>query len=218
MIKVNRTKIPPESLAKEKLKSEGSYSCPDVIELLQNDFKDKCYLCELKGLTDPEVEHLLPHEKGKYLDRKFDWENLFWSCRHCNSIKNQKKFSQNIIDCCKVDPKFHLEHRYVGGKVQITNKDSCTPSINTAKLIEECFEKRNTGIRIAASKARVAKLEVVLNAFFENLTQYQKDESTFTQNKIISMLDNGAAFASFLQQYIRDNIEEYPSLEEYVKT
>lgn len=217
MIKVNRTSKPPESLAKEKIKANGSCTCPDVIELLRYDFKEKCYLCEMKYLTDPEVEHLLPHENGKDIDRKFDWNNLFWSCRHCNSIKNQERFSKDIIDCCNVDPKDHLEHRYMDdGKVQIKNKDNYIFSINTAQLIEECFEKRNTGIRIAASQARIKQLQLVLNEFFENLNEYDENKSVYTMNKIISMLDSEAAFASFVQQYVRDHIETYSYLEQYL--
>lgn len=42
----------------------------------------------MKILQDPQVEHLLPHKNGKYKERKFDWDNLFWSCGHCNGVKN----------------------------------------------------------------------------------------------------------------------------------
>ena len=216
MIKVNRTQTPPESLAKEKIKKSGSYSCPDVIELLRHDFNDKCYLCECKYLTDPEVEHLLPHQNGKDINRKFDWNNLFWSCRHCNSVKNQKKYSENVIDCCNVDPKLYLEHRYVNGKVKITNKSNYAFSINTAELIEECFEKRNTGIRVAACDARITQLQMVLNELFDCLIEYQDSNSNYTKNKIISMLNNSGAYASFIQQYIRDNIEAYSFLKDFV--
>ena len=34
----------------------------------------------------------------------FDWNKLFWSCGHCNGIKNQRKYDEHIIGCCKVDP------------------------------------------------------------------------------------------------------------------
>ena len=74
MVKVERSYPAPESLA---AKSSGKYDEPDVIERLKQDFHDKCYICEMKGLQDPVVEHLLPHRRGKYLDRKFDWDNLF---------------------------------------------------------------------------------------------------------------------------------------------
>lgn len=77
MVKVLRSFPAPESLAAEAKKKTGRYDKPDVIDRLKKDFHNKCYICEMKDLQDPNVEHLLPHKNGKCLDRKFDWENLF---------------------------------------------------------------------------------------------------------------------------------------------
>ena len=104
MVKIERSKPAPKSLQIAKKKGKGSYRRDDVIDRLREDFHDKCYLCETMGLQDPEVEHRLPHQNGKDLKRKYDWNNLFWSCGHCNNVKNRYYYSKNIIDCCKVDP------------------------------------------------------------------------------------------------------------------
>lgn len=104
MIKIERTFPAPASLAIEAKRASGKYDGPDVIKQLREDAHDKCYICEMKGLQDPVVEHLLPHKNGKYPDRKFDWNNLFWSCGHCNGGKNQQKYDEGIIDCCQQDP------------------------------------------------------------------------------------------------------------------
>lgn len=61
MIKINRYPIPPASLAIEATKPRGSYNGADVVQQLKNDSNDKCYICELQDLSDPEVEHLRPH-------------------------------------------------------------------------------------------------------------------------------------------------------------
>ena len=90
MVKIERSFPAPSSLKTEALKASGKYNRADVIAQLRKDFNDKCYICETKDLQDPEDEHLLPHENGKYPERKFDWNNLFWACGHCNNIKNQK--------------------------------------------------------------------------------------------------------------------------------
>ena len=45
---------------------------------------------------DAQVEHLLPHLDGKYPKRKFDWNNLFWSCGHCNNVKNQRIYDEGL--------------------------------------------------------------------------------------------------------------------------
>lgn len=102
MVKVERTPTPPASLTREKAKANGSYREPDVMSQLEQDFHKKCYLCEIDELQSVEVEHLYPHGGDK--DLKFDWDNLFLSCAHCNSVKNQVKYSGVVLDCCKVDP------------------------------------------------------------------------------------------------------------------
>ena len=68
MVKVERSSPAPDSLAEEKKKPNGSYSKPDVIEKLKKDFHNKCYICELDKLQDPQVEHLRPHFGGKILN------------------------------------------------------------------------------------------------------------------------------------------------------
>ena len=94
MVKVERSFPAPESLAVEAAKANGKYDKPDVIERLKKDFHNKCYICEMKDLQDPNVEHLLPHKNGKYPERKYDWENLFWSCGHCNGVKQNSKYDE----------------------------------------------------------------------------------------------------------------------------
>lgn len=99
MVKVERSIPAPESLVQEMKKVDGKYDRADVVERLKIDFNNKCYICELNDLQDPQIEHLKPHYAGKYIDRKFEWNNLFWSCGHCNGIKNQRKYDEHIIDC-----------------------------------------------------------------------------------------------------------------------
>ena len=94
MVKVERSFPAPASLALESQKANGSYSMPDVVKQLKEDFHNKCYICELNELQDAQVEHLLPHLDGKYPKRKFDWNNLFWSCGHCNNVKNQRIYDE----------------------------------------------------------------------------------------------------------------------------
>ena len=97
MVKVERSFPAPSSLAVEAVKKNGSYEKPDVVERLRQDFHNKCYICELKELQDPQVEHLMPHKNGRYPERKYDWNNLFWACGHCNNVKNQNKYDAGIV-------------------------------------------------------------------------------------------------------------------------
>ncbi len=118
MVKVERSFPAPESLAIEAQKINGSYREADVIKRLSEDFHEKCYICEMKGISDPQVEHLLPHKNGIYEERKFDWNNLFWACPHCNGVKNKDKYDTGIIDCCKEDPE-----KYINFIVTVQNRE-----------------------------------------------------------------------------------------------
>lgn len=91
MIKIERSFPAPASLEIMKKKNRWDYTSKDLTERLQSDFHDKCYICSLKELQSPQIEHLRPHKNGKYPERKFDWNNLFWACGHCNRIKKQQQ-------------------------------------------------------------------------------------------------------------------------------
>lgn len=214
MVKVTRSYPAPESLAIEKAKSSGRYDKPDVIERLKQDFNDKCYIYEMKWLQDPVVEHLLPHKNGEYVDRKFDWDNLFWSCGHCNGVKNRKEYDVGIIDCCKRDPEKLLMFDLVEDDVLVCPLDECDKeAMLTAKLIYEVFNIQNTGMRIQKSRYRLQKLQAEMNSFYKLLEKYKK----FSGNKrykamIEASLRRESAFAAFKRAYIRKRQKEFPEL------
>ena len=54
MVKIERSFPAPASLESEAKKVSGSYEQPDVVSRLRKDFHDKCYICELKNLQDPQ--------------------------------------------------------------------------------------------------------------------------------------------------------------------
>ncbi|MDO4340990.1 MAG: HNH endonuclease [Eubacteriales bacterium] len=131
-----------------------------MVEQLKTDFHNKCYLCEMKDLQDPQIEHLLPHKNGRYPERKYDWNNLFWSCAHCNSMKNQDKYDAGIIDCCRQDPEELIFFRLRDKQVEITTTVSGNDKTSalTAELIYEIFNKSNTGMRVYKSAVRLKLL------------------------------------------------------------
>ncbi|MBR3328908.1 MAG: HNH endonuclease [Atopobiaceae bacterium] len=88
MIGVRRSAQAPRVLMDSG--AQNRYRHDDVVDQLMKDFHGKCYICEIDDLQSIEVEHLLPHHNGKYPDRMFEWNNLFLSCRHCNSVKTRR--------------------------------------------------------------------------------------------------------------------------------
>lgn len=218
MVKVTRSFPAPASLAIEAKKVNGSYNEPDVVRQLRQDFSDKCYICELKGLSDPEVEHLLPHMNGKYHERKFDWNNLFWACKHCNGVKKAEKYNLGIIDCCKTDPENIIDFTFEQGNVEVEAIDkSDSRSVLTAELIQETFNKTNTGIREAACDVRIKALSESMNVLYKELDRYKKNPySMRNTNMLKAILRREAAFAAFKRNYVRKRLKEYPGLEAFV--
>ena len=67
---------------------EEDYRSGIVFQMLVEDCHDKCYICEDSVHTAPNVEHRIPHNGDIAL--KYDWNNLFLACSHCNNTKLNK--------------------------------------------------------------------------------------------------------------------------------
>ena len=190
-----------------------------MIERLKKDFHNKCYICEMKELQDPNVEHLLPHKNGKYPERKFDWENLFWSCSHCNGVKNSGKYDDGILDCCKDDPEKVLSFSLVNDDVMITILNlGHEIQERTALLITEVFSLKNTGMRTYRSDQRLKLLQKEMNILYKQLEKLHRNpESKVIMQMIKSLLSRASAFAAFKRCYVREHVNEYPQLQKYVR-
>ena len=219
MVKVQRSYPAPASLEIESKKKSGSYNKKDVCEQLRKDFHDKCYICELKGLQDPEVEHLLPHKNGKYPERKFNWDNLFWCCGHCNGVKNKGKYDEGIIDCCKQDPEKQLEARLIDGEVLVEAIDiNDKQAVLTASLLNETFNLKNHGIRDAACSHRMNQLMKTMDILYKELEHFKNNPNSARNKRMLRvLLSREAAFAAFTRYYVRSNLDCFPELEEYVQ-
>lgn len=218
MVKIDRNPVPPPSLAVEEQKNCGSYNEPDVVAALKEDSGDKCYICELKGLSDPEVEHLRPHYNRTKKDRVFDWNNLFYVCPHCNKMKKAKQYEEKIIDCCACDPEKVLDHVFIDGHVEVHPVIEEETAMMTADLIQNCFEKRDTGIREAACQYRVRELATAMNVLYKTLKKYKENPDTERyQISIQEMLGRKSKFAAFKRGYVRKHLDDYPCLEKILQ-
>lgn len=216
MVKVERTPEPPASLAIEKAKPNGSYKKDDVVNQLFSDFCGKCYLCEMNELQSIEVEHLLPHHNGSNRDRMFDWNNLFLSCSHCNSVKNRTQYESNVVDCCSVDPETIIQQEFLDGKVTVTPLSNTAIAITTASLVKDCFELRNTAIRTKECQTKIRALQKTMTILYKELEKYQSDRTEQTVRTLRAMLNRDYKFAGFTRTYVRNHIEAYPDLVQYI--
>ncbi len=218
MVKVERSYPAPVSLTTEAQKVNGSYAGRDVVERLKKDFHNKCYICELDCLQDPVIEHLLPHMHGKHPERKFNWDNLFWACGHCNIVKNQRKYDMGIIDCCKEDPEKLLSFRAEDSQVRVAaQNEENEKAVLTAQLIMEVFDFRNTGMRVYASEMRLQELNREMNKLYDAIEEMSRNAGNrAVLRKLKALLRRESKFAAFKRNYIRKNLKSYPQLSEYI--
>ncbi|ENU31204.1 TIGR02646 family protein [Acinetobacter sp. CIP-A165] len=148
MFSVSRPNTVPKSLTG----TNKDYRSEEVVVTLKQMFHGKCYLCERANILDIEVEHLDPH-RGDVI-KKFNWNNLFYSCSRCNNIKSHTH--TNIVDCSLINDDVS---RYLILDCPITNNKSIKVTVKesgitsqqpinfTVMLLDECYNNTSTGIR-----------------------------------------------------------------------
>lgn len=216
MIRIERSKEVPSPLVASKAKDR--YRHKEVVDRLRSDFHDKCYICEIGPVQDPEVEHRLPHKDGRFLERKYDWNNLFYSCGHCNKVKNKQKYDAGIIDCCVRDPELLLEQELIGEDVRVRalNKSDSEACL-TAQLIEEVFTSESTPLRTHASDVRLKALQRQMNLLYSSLSEYGSDKDNFVAKKTVrTLLRSETPYAGFARCYVRKHLDMYPELAAYL--
>jgi uncharacterized protein (TIGR02646 family) len=133
------------------------YRSKDVVAALKKMFHGKCYLCE-DEVSDPVVEHFIPHEGDPA--KKYDWNNLYYACHRCNSIKGT---ATDILDCCDSATDVFRAVKCLCPSVpdndvvvEAMNCDIKTQ--NTSSLLDKCYNEDNTGIRCISKEALHEKL------------------------------------------------------------
>lgn len=221
MINIEKSYPAPSSLEIEKTKRSGKYNLQDVIDKLESDFKSKCYLCENKA-TAFEVEHLVAHENN--IDLKFDWDNLFLSCRHCNNTKSNKY--NNILDCTKEEVEKLLKYKmdlFPRAKVEVTSLIDDEKVNKTSELLNICFNGSNTPTKKLDSKNLRDKILKELTDFskliydyFDAVDEEEIEDIEYTSKKIKRHLNNNSEFVSFKRWIIKDNPDLYDRFGQYI--
>jgi len=210
----------PESLVIEKQKKNGKYNCEDVLERLQTDFKNKCYLCETKEPKSIHVEHFISHQGDNNL--KFDWNNLFWSCVHCNSTKSTNY--DNILNCTKIEDDvenalyYHMPP-YPKELVNIEVLKTSPKATSTKELLLKIYNGSTEHKIIEAANIRTALLNDIWdfqNALIGYYNPDNDDETnTFYLIKIKRHLSRSSNFTAFKRWIIKKNPKLKKDLEQY---
>lgn len=201
----------PPCLAAEKARANGTYNCDGVLELLKKDFKNKCYLCEDKEPHSINTEHFLPHKGNN--DLKFDWNNLFYCCAHCNNTKLAKEKYDSILNCTidadGVDTKikYHIDP-WPKEKAEITALVADANVANTVDLLLEVYNGTTELKKIESANLR-SKLLREIRAFQDLLFEfyddsYTNEEKTEIKNSIIRQLRPTSNFTAFKKWVLRD--------------
>ena len=222
MVYFEKSQPAPNCLELEKNKAEGDYKCGEVLERLKNDFKNKCYICESKEPITINVEHLRPHESGKNKDLKFDWNNLFWACGHCNNTKLASY--ENILNCTDASHDVANKLKYICNpfpfeKVQIIALDNSAQTIMTKDLLLAVYNG-TTPLKIIESANLRNKLLADIKEFVRVLFEYfeeinSEDEKHYYLRKIREHLSRGSNFTAFKRNIILENEERKAEFEKY---
>lgn len=207
------------SLQKARTKN-STYNTPEVNAALQEMFHGKCYICENKQITSYQIEHLYPHHQN--MDLKYDWNNLFLACAHCNNIKLGKY--DPILNCTEENIEELIAFRkkgYFGTEEELLFEilDFREETINTQKLLYEVYYGSTPQKKMEAKILRRV-LRKELAKFKEYVREYQEAEDEEKEDMkclLRRQLEDGSPFAAFKRWLIRDNKETYPELFSYIK-
>jgi hypothetical protein len=205
-------------------KKLGNYRHSDIISAIKSDFFDKCYICEQKGIASINIEHFAPHEH-KDMIRKYNWNNLFWSCSHCNAIKSSK-YNGKLINCTIKEDGVDSYIRYKLEPFATKKEDSILiekigNSIelkNTVDLLKNVYRGTTDLNKHQAALIRNNIYDEVLN-FICVVDKYFFTEDLEKQDlylyTIKNDLSNKSPFTAFKRDIIKNN-NKYSSLEIYI--
>ncbi|MFQ3248152.1 MAG: hypothetical protein ACI9WC_002720 [Arenicella sp.] len=188
----------------------NNYNTKEVVEILEPMFFGKCYLCEQDELSDPEIEHFDPHQGDE--TKKYDWGNLYYSCSRCNSIKGTAHI--NLLDCC--DPAVDVFKKIKcvlpstpDDVITVTSTNSIEDikTNNTVRLIERCYNEKNTALRGITRAVLMEKLFGYYSDFLTyRMTIVNKassdEEREHAKGRIKAMLSDQFPFSVFWKWHL----------------
>jgi uncharacterized protein (TIGR02646 family) len=168
------------------------YRSKEVVIELKKIFHGKCYLCE-NEVSDPVIEHFIPHEGDKI--KEYDWNNLYYACHRCNSIKGTM---QGLLDCCDSSADVSRAIKCLCPSVPekdviVEAQEASLKFQNTAKLLDKCYNENNTGIRGISREALHEKIFEYYCTFIKyRMILKNKDSLPSDKEKAVEHLKNMA--------------------------
>ena len=221
MIKIDRRSTAKTEAAKHYLQNakvrNWDYNTREVNSALQEIFFGKCYICENKDVTSYQIEHLVSHRGD--VELKYDWNNMFLSCAHCNNTK-LGKYDQ-ILDCSVEDVDEMIAFRkrgYFGTQEELEFVPLYTENekvVNTVKLLKDVYYGISPQKEMEAKIIR-RKLRKELSEFKEYIREYSEAEDENEKEDLFYQIKKelrpSSAFTAFKRWLIKDNHDFYPEL------
>ena len=220
MLYFEKSQPAPYCLENEKNKVNGDYKCDDVLDRIRNDFKNKCYICEYKEPETINIEHFIPHQGN--IDLKFDWNNLFWSCSHCNNTKLSNFI--NLLNCTDANDDIENRLKYKFSPfpfewVIIEALDNSPETLSTRDLLLNVYNGTTKLKTIESANLRNKLLEEIKD-FQDLLCEYFKDiysdeDLEYFLVKIKGHLNKASNFTSFKRWIVLKNDRLREEFENY---
>jgi uncharacterized protein (TIGR02646 family) len=204
MVRLNKSQLPPGIT----IKLEDDYRKGEVLNILASDCHDKCYICEIKPTTI-NVEHIIPHRSDPML--KFEWNNLFIACGHCNNIKLAKY--DDILNPTQCDPEEHIALSIevtddITEQVHVESMKDDESTLMTVELLGLVYNGGSTDIKeIECSNLRNSHLIPNIRLFYQYIRNYRDEPDLGYDNKIRKEIDRSSMFAAFKRKIVRDDPE-----------
>ena len=199
---------------------DSTHNSQEILDRLEFDFKNKCYICEEKEPQNINIEHFVSHQGDNNL--RLDWNNLFLSCRHCNDIKSTKY--DNLLNCtilsdC-VDTAIHYYCTPMPKEKPIFQV--LIPSDKaelTKELLDKCFNGEHTAQKTLEGSSLRSSLLKEIRVFQDYLFDYYEcleEDKEYFLRKIKFHLSNQSAFTAFKRWIIRDNVALNDKFQQYI--
>ncbi len=221
MVHLPKTQPGLPCLEVEKAKANGTYHCEGVLERIRNDFKNKCYICEDKAPLSINIEHFRPHRGNK--DLKFDWNNLYYACSHCNNTKLDNY--ELILDCTReadgVDQRIKYKiDPFPKEKAVITALEDDKAVNDTVALLQAVYNGTTHLKQIESANLRskllkeIRRFQELLFDYYEN--EFDDEEKQIIKDKIIRELRSASCFTAFKRWIIREHSNFFADFNQYL--
>lgn len=204
MVKLNKSPLPEGVM----ITKEQDYRSDPLFGIIRENCYNKCYLCEEDGPSGLQVEHRIAHRGNKTL--KYDWNNLFLSCYHCNHTKSDDH--NNTLDCTQIDPEDYIALSmmpYPKERVIITVINKTEEAEGTAALLELVYNGEKTTILKAECENLRDRILGELLTFQQLLLDYWEEPDLLLKDSYLrhikKMVARSSAFAAFKRRIIRIN-------------